>query len=701
MILSLWFWLAATVGHFLLSARWARRATRGRPVSIDEYFFNALLVGVGSLSVLLHVVTISVGLTLGHVLLVLALWHAGCWRLSRGMDNDPVFAKWRPDVIEIAAVTVMAAIVFTWIDVASRSSGVSGTDAAHYHVPFAVNLMLGASPFDLPATPHLYPMAGSVVDAWFMVPTHDPLLVDLTMCLPFLLLAASINWIFRLSTDLSGLMWSSWMTIALFSTPLFRTASLVSADLWFAAAFIAISACVLACWIRETWTFHDVCLGGLATGLLLGSKASGFASATLILVAYGAAESIRSIRRRRLPRLEHPIAAISSGLVLTLGAGGIWLVRNWLRFGSPLAPAGLTLFGFTVIPGATISPTTYLSVLGDLRGNPSYRLWVRTSHFVRIWLGSGFLRALVPAVLFAADLIVPGTRGNLQPCRRARVLLLLVAAGAGGALTGLLIGAPWTSLEWTRGLSLRYVLPLLALLPLLSLIGLFPTSWRWYDNHTARTILATTLAVASGLLCWAPPGAPVVGEIVPAVTPWSLLFGIAVTLIAMAVSARSSLLRLVTAGAVLAAIASYWSPVIASRADADRTRAVRAEFDERRAFANGVDPGSPLRAVYLSALADEVAGQRSCDARRFYMLTRDDEPLTLESADYRNRVFYAARNPADLDGLPALGPCDYVVATRAVLETEKGAAEVATLAHHGGVREIGPTTPFVLLGLAR
>ena len=78
-----------------------------------------------------------------------------------------------------------------WLRVAARSLHVSGSDAAHYHVPHAVNLALGTSPFDLLPTPHLYPM-GTSLGAWFILPFSDPLLIDVTMLACAALLAASL-----------------------------------------------------------------------------------------------------------------------------------------------------------------------------------------------------------------------------------------------------------------------------------------------------------------------------------------------------------------------------------------------------------------------------------------------------------------------------------------------------------------------------
>jgi hypothetical protein len=75
-------------------------------------------------------------------------------------------------VLQIAGALALATLAVAWLRVAARSLHVSGSDAAHYHVPHAVNLALGTSPFDLLPTPHLYPMGTSLLGAWFISPSR-------------------------------------------------------------------------------------------------------------------------------------------------------------------------------------------------------------------------------------------------------------------------------------------------------------------------------------------------------------------------------------------------------------------------------------------------------------------------------------------------------------------------------------------------
>ena len=70
---------------------------------------------------------------------------------------------------------------------------------------------------------------------------------------------------FRSTTGLSGIAWASWLTLALFSTPMFRLTSLGSADLWFAAGFVSLVAAILLAWSRGAfWAWVAGALGVLA-----------------------------------------------------------------------------------------------------------------------------------------------------------------------------------------------------------------------------------------------------------------------------------------------------------------------------------------------------------------------------------------------------------------------------------------------------
>ena len=97
---------------------------------------------------------------------------------GRGLTNFVIFLAIA--VPEIVLGSSLLALFVQWYSVTSESLRVTGTDAAHYHVPHAINFAHGASLFGLVATPHLYPMGTSIWAAWLLQPLQGPLLLDWT-----------------------------------------------------------------------------------------------------------------------------------------------------------------------------------------------------------------------------------------------------------------------------------------------------------------------------------------------------------------------------------------------------------------------------------------------------------------------------------------------------------------------------------------
>ncbi len=698
-------WLAGLGLHACAIWRLVRRLLAG--ASGDERLFAGVVAGIGTLSAVLHVLALTTGLTLARGLAGLAVLDIALWLSTRRAAVSAAPPQRRAPttsatvaIAELAAAVALMSIVLAWIDHASTSALVDGTDAPHYHVPVAVNLALGTRLFDLPATMHAYPMAGSVLDAWFILPRRDALLVDLTMVLPFLLLVASLLWTFRLVVGESGLAWATGPALALFGAPLFRMSSLVSADLWFAAAFVAVVAVALTISTRRAARERDLLLGALALGLLLGAKTSGAAAAVLIALVWILFEGARWIATREpiaRPSRLRAIMAIAS--LASLASGGVWLIRNWALFGSPIAPQGLQLFGVTIFAGDTAGATTYLSVLGDLTKDPQYDLAGRTRQYTRLWLGRWFLWTPWLLALIPIDLAIAARRRTAGAATIwARGLLLALTAGAGGALVWLLVGAPWTSLDWTRGFSLRYALPVAALVPFTAYIALFPAAWRWY---TRETIAAAAIAIVASIACLFfasslhGSGARH-ADVPPATWLWC------VVAVGLVVAARQLIRtpRLVLPAAIAAvlAFATAWTPVIAERDAAARQLAADLEQQERDALTRGVHSASAAHDLYLMTRAAEDAAGRVCAQRRFFAIARLDEPLMLQSYDLTNRIFYAGRDVASAGRSGPMGTCDYLIATQAVMDTDKGQALARALTAASPLTTIASSDALIVFG---
>lgn len=63
--LTVWWWLIATSGHFVLVSRFLRRVVPA-DTSLDEQACATILGGIGTLSVVLHLVAFTTGLSLIH-----------------------------------------------------------------------------------------------------------------------------------------------------------------------------------------------------------------------------------------------------------------------------------------------------------------------------------------------------------------------------------------------------------------------------------------------------------------------------------------------------------------------------------------------------------------------------------------------------------------------------------------------------------
>lgn len=693
-------WLVATVTHFGLTDVAVRALLPDRH-TLDERIFVSVLAGVATLAFVLHLTAISAGLSLPFAILILATWHAALlWPVMRLLKLGERKSVQSIGLTDRLALAVLLAVVLSWVSVAASSGDLFGADAAHYHVPYAVNIAAGDSIFDLPATPHLYPMAGSVMAAWFIVPTGSVLFVDLSMVLPFALTIASLNLLFRSLTGLSGTTWATWLGLALFSTPLFRAASAGAADLWFTAGFASALACIVSVWARGHWRTLDVYLLGCAIGLLAGAKTTGIAAGGLLLAGTACVSVLkRVLGSPQAARSRLRVGAFPAGLILFFGAGGVWLIRNWIQFGTPLAPAGLQLFGITVFDGETHQRTTYFSVLGEMQ-KPGFDLVERATFFISRWLGAWFIPALAVAVIFAADVVAGFSRRREDARWWARAGGLMLVLGVGAVLVWMLIGAPWTALERSGGLTLRYALPVVLLLPLLAFAALFPIRWPWVERNAtvARVVLAAMAAVSSWLFLASAASADG-GSALPALQIGWLVFS-AVVVAGCAIPWSNSLL-----GRVAAAMAGLAALVFAALAiDAEQGRLREREslklMREEEAFAGDPSSARPWRAALLAVRSDERARRAPCAARRFFSLTRNDEPMALQPPEMTSRVYYAGRDVEPTRRAGPIGSCDYIITSPALRQTDKGRALEEALAGGAGLEPIASPGTLVVLRLS-
>ena len=706
------FWLAVTLIHLLVSLWWGVAGRARTPIGsgrLERELFEATLFAIGTLHGVLFVGSLVTGLQAGRGVWWIAAWDVAvfvglaieatrsrAWRREETTSTAaamPASARVRLALSACGAI-VLLGLAIAWMEISARSLIVTGSDAAHYHAPHAVRFALGGSPFDLLATPHVYPMGTSLIAAWFLLPLGNPLLIDVPMLLAFALLTASLLRLFRLVTGQPGLLWVPWFVLALAAAPLMQSATLLSSDLPFAAGFMAASAQLVAWWIQpRVTTPRDAVLLGLSFGLLCGVKTTGAAALALLV---SASAGVWLFERYAAPREATPPPAANAravarraglvgvALVAWLAGGGLWLVRNEVRYGSPIAPSGLQIAGVTIFEGESFSSASaYYSVAEDVRAS-GYRLTRSASHHIRRWLGP----VLWPTAALLLALMVDGVAlrrrwrsapaGFLALTPDQRLVMLAAFLLLSAALVWLLTRAPWTSLEWTDGLSLRYALPVIVGVAFCAFLGLFPHSWRWYES-LPLTLVGWLLIAGGGLGLFvrsraALPAASLVP--VPRIEPIALV--VAAALLALGWAARS---RAVRAAALVAAAVGVW-PLSASLAARSARFVADVQYEEARRVtcaAAGIDLGlDDHAAFYAELLAQERRRGASCPTRRMFVNARFDAPLSLQSLPYVALVADLHSGELDDTALREAGrsPCDYLVVTRAELDTQRGSTLV-------------------------
>jgi hypothetical protein len=436
--------ILATALPFFIASRVVLSGRGASPIPQDRERFEALVLGTGGLSAILHVLLFSGYLSIPAVAATGAVGAVLAWRGRRGSARSmaapaPPGSADTPGHGRIDGLTgwlstcAVAAVCGVWLVCAAASLDVTGTDAAHYHIPHAVNYALGASPWGPMPTPHGYPMGASVLFAWFILPFGDAFIVDASMVLWYLVLIAALASLFCTLTGLPGWTWVPWLAMVLFGLPLVSECALPSADLPYAASFLAASAQLTWMVSRGAFMARDWVVLGVTLGLLVGCKAPGVYSSAALVSGAGLAW-FAARRRSGAAGLSWPAAlAVVAGVGLV--TGGIWLVRNAWLFGRPVE---------------AYTDRFYLSVMQDVRtvygGDWLYASW-RAGIKIRMLLGQHFLACGTAIAWLIVELAILLRLRRSDPLPAARLWFVGLTTLVAGVHVAGLVGAPWTSLE--------------------------------------------------------------------------------------------------------------------------------------------------------------------------------------------------------------------------------------------------------------
>lgn len=682
-------------------AAWFVRSASAPPASTDRRRFEVILFGTGGLYAVLHalaftgllsVPAVAVTVGVGAAAVVLGTRRAGSTAAQSGSGAGNTGANRTDEWMERLSTAAVAAVCALWLIRSAAGLDVAGTDAAHYHIPHAVNYALGATPWGPMPTPHGYPMGTSLLFAWFIQPFGDAFVVDASMVAWYLVLVASLACLFSSLTGLPGWSWTPWLALVLFGMPLIQSAAYPSADLPYAASFVAVAAQLTWMVGRRAFSLRDWVLLGVSLGLLVGCKAPGVYSAAMLVAAAGTGYIVA--RKGHLgPRRRPWLATAGAVSLAVMVTGGIWLVRNAWLFGQPVE---------------IYTDRYHLSILQDVKtvygGDWLYGLW-RAGVKIRRLLGPDFLLAGAAIAWLCVESLVRVARRRADGVDAMRLWFVGLMVPIAVVHVAGLVGAPWTSLEWTDGQSLRYLLPFWILYALLASAGLFSRFLPWQRYAVLRTglwLFAAGAALRFAVTSSEPGGLALAGSRWPGFVVLAMAFAALQSFAVLAARRPGALARrvLVAAGSavVLAAVAgaSAW---LADRHSALRSAAEREESAALAAWMAQSHPtGEPHRQVYLDIRADEQRQGRTCQERRFFVASRFDLPLALQPAVFTSQVFDSRRFELVLPLLrrnPRVGTCDYAVVDRE--ETQRQAIRLSS----GWLRPIESTGRFLVFEINR
>ncbi|MCM8763044.1 MAG: hypothetical protein NC936_00365 [Candidatus Omnitrophica bacterium] len=221
-----------------------------------------------------------------------------------------------------------------------------GWDCLNYHFTFPVEWLKYGN-LDIPITinddpsPSYYPLNGSLLYLWLMLPFKNVMLADLGQ-IPFFILAFLAVFSIAKKLNLDDLY--AFFAASLFTLVpnYFKQIEIAYVDVMVVALFmVALNYLFL---LKDVFSFKNVILFSMAFGLLLGIKTVALVYSILLLLPF----LFFVIRNFEFKKFTLSILIF---VILTLIFGGFSYIRNFLETGNPLYPLDFKLFGLNIFKG--------------------------------------------------------------------------------------------------------------------------------------------------------------------------------------------------------------------------------------------------------------------------------------------------------------------------------------------------------------
>jgi hypothetical protein len=356
-------------------------------------------------------------------------------------------------------------------------------DSLAYHLPQIAHWFQDGSLDPLPNLRQIarYPFSWEVLQLLFVLPFGEDFAIALPNLLAWMLFGLAA---YRLARCLGAIPLAAVSCAALCVSAPDAAFQVRTSFVDVALAAFFTSALYMLCEHRRTRTGAAVPTCLVATGVMLGIKASGVVLACLLLVVWVVLRAARPLEAsgRHEPQRDGgaaPRSLLLAGLVGLLWLGGFWYLRNWIQVGNPLGFVPLRVAGVELFAGdefyADLGRTS-IARLFDLRSPTDWDFLWRAAR--ERW-GIPFL------VMAGLPLMLPWVLVRASKNGARRTLLLMAALS--GVHVLLYWYSPYTGADssgsqgakvtlWIAN-GLRYAMPLLASVAVLG--SLIATHIRW------------------------------------------------------------------------------------------------------------------------------------------------------------------------------------------------------------------------------